>query len=62
MYPAAAPRPRLGGPRQMAGRLMRKALNGPRTRRALRSTSHIRAVRHLRVVIWRALVRPARHP
>ena len=62
MYPAAAPRPRLGGPRQMAGRLMRKALNGPRTRRALRSTSHIRAVRQLRVVIWRALVRPARRP
>ena len=62
MYPVPAPRRRLGGQRQMAGRLARKALNGPRARRALRSASHIRVVRHLRVLIWRALVRPARYP
>ncbi|HEX9359119.1 MAG TPA: hypothetical protein VF933_35585 [Streptosporangiaceae bacterium] len=61
MYPAATPRRRLRDPRMMAGRLTWRALNGPRVRRALRSASHLRAVRHLRVVIWRALVRPARH-
>jgi hypothetical protein len=53
-YQATVRRRRLGGPRQLARRLAW-------TRRALRSASHLRAVRHLRVVIWRALVRPARH-
>ena len=36
-YPAAAPRRRLGPPRQMARRLRWKVLNGPRTRRLLRN-------------------------
>jgi hypothetical protein len=62
MCPAAGRRRRLGGPREMAGLLTWRVLNGPRARRALRSASHLRAVRQLRVVIWRALVRPARHP
>lgn len=61
MYPVRRPRRSLGGPRHMAGRLTWRALNGPWTRRALRSASHLRAVRHLRVIIWRVLVRPARH-
>jgi hypothetical protein len=61
MYPAAVPRRRRGGPRQTAGQLTWRALNGARARRALRSASHLRAARLLRVAIWRALVRPARH-
>ncbi len=60
MYLAAAPRRTLGGPRQMARRLTWRALNGPGARRALRRASHLRTVRHLRVIIWRALVHPAR--
>jgi hypothetical protein len=61
MYLATAPRRALGGPRQLARRLAWRALNGPSARRALRRASHLRAVRHLRVIIWRALTRPARH-
>jgi hypothetical protein len=57
-YPAAAPRRRLGPPRQMARRLQWKLLNGPRARRLLRKASHRPAVRRLRVVIWCVLTRP----
>jgi hypothetical protein len=57
-YPAAGPRRRLGPPRQMARRLGWKLLNGPRTRRLLRTASHRPAVRRLRVVIWSVLTRP----
>ena len=57
-YPAAGPRRRLGPPRQMARRLEWKLLNGPRTRRLLRTASHRPAVRRLRVVIWSVLTRP----
>ena len=61
MYLATAPRRALGGPRQLARRLSWRALNGPSARRGLRRASHLRAVRHLRVIIWRALIRPAHH-
>jgi len=61
MYRATVPRRALGGPRQLARRLAWRALNGPSARRALRRASHLRAVRHLRVIIWRTLTRPARH-
>ena len=57
-YPAAAPRRRLGPPRQLARRLQWKLLNGRRTRRLLRQASHRPAVRRLRVVIWCVLNRP----
>ncbi len=57
-YPAAAPRRRLGPPRQLARRLQWKVLNGRRTRRLLRQASHRPAVRRLRVVIWCVLNRP----
>jgi hypothetical protein len=57
-YPAAGPRRRLGPPRRMARRLGWKLLNGPRTRRLLRTASHRPAVRRLRVVIWSVLTRP----
>jgi hypothetical protein len=57
-YPAAVPRRRLGPPRRMARRLEWKLLNGPKTRRLLRTASHRPAVRRLRVVIWSVLTRP----
>jgi hypothetical protein len=50
-----------GGPRQAVSQLKWLLLNGPWTRRVLRDASHLAAVRRLRVVIWRVLVRPARH-
>jgi hypothetical protein len=49
------------GPREAVGRLTWRVLNGPRTRRVLRDASHLAAVRRLRVVIWRVLIRPARN-
>jgi hypothetical protein len=57
-YPAAAPRRRLGPPRQMARRLQWKLLNGRRTRRLLCQASRRPAVQRLRVVIWHVLTRP----
>jgi hypothetical protein len=61
MYPPRRPRLGPGSPGQAAARLAWKMLNGPRLNRALCSASHHAAVRHLRVLIWRVLVRPARH-
>jgi hypothetical protein len=61
MHPGPAPWRKLGGPRQLARRLTWRTLNGPSVRRALRGASHRRAVRSLRVAIWRALIHPARH-
>jgi hypothetical protein len=52
---------RPGGPREALCQLKWLVLNGPWTRRVLRDASHLAAVRHLRVAIWRALIRPARH-
>jgi hypothetical protein len=60
-YPAPRPRRRRGSPRQTAVRLEWTMLNGPRVRRVLRKRSHLRAVRRLRVLIWRVLLHPARH-
>jgi hypothetical protein len=57
-YPAAGPHRRLGPPRLIARRLEWKLLNGPRTRRLLRTASHRPAVRRLRVIIWSVLTRP----
>jgi hypothetical protein len=48
------------GPRQAIGQLKWLVLNGPWTRRVLRDTSHIAAVRRLRIAIWRMLIHPAR--
>lgn len=61
MYPPRRPRQKAGSLRQAAVRLKWKVLNGPRVSRALCNASHHAAVRHLRVVIWRVLVHPARH-
>ena len=58
------PRPRRDrprGPRQVASRVKWAMLNGRRVKRALRRASRFRAVRRLRVVIWRVLQRPARY-
>jgi hypothetical protein len=52
---------RPSGPREAVSQLKWLVLNGPWTRRVLRDASHLAAVRRLRVVIWRVLVRPARH-
>ncbi len=57
---AARPeRDRPGGPRQMASRLKWTMLNGSWIKRVLRNSSHVPAVRRLRVVFWRILMRPA---
>ena len=61
MYPDGPQRQRLASPRQLASQLRWTVLNGPRTKRALRNASHLRAVRRLRVAIWWVLVRPTRH-
>ncbi|HTS95228.1 MAG TPA: hypothetical protein VMI33_01280 [Streptosporangiaceae bacterium] len=59
---AARPeRDRPGGPRQMASQFKWRMLNGPWIKRVLRNSSHVPAVRRLRVVFWRILMRPARH-
>jgi hypothetical protein len=50
-----------GGPRQAISQLKWVILNGPWTRRVLRDASRLAAVRRLRVVIWRVLIRPAHH-
>jgi hypothetical protein len=50
-----------GGLRQAISQLKWVVLNGPWTRRVLRDASRLAAVRRLRVVIWRVLIRPAHH-
>jgi len=59
-YLPRPPRERPHGPRQAASRMKWAMLNGPRVRWLLRRTSRFPAVRRLRVVIWRALMHPAR--
>jgi hypothetical protein len=60
-YPARPPRGRPASPRQMASRMKWATLNGPRVQRVLRRTSRFPAVRRLRIVIWRVLMRPERY-
>jgi hypothetical protein len=60
MFPVRQQRPRLG-PRQRISKLKWAVLNGPRTKRVLRSASHRPAVRRLRVTVWCVLIHPARH-
>jgi hypothetical protein len=62
---AAAPRRglgalRLGALRQVLIRWEWTLLNGPTAKRKLRGASHRPAVRRLRILIWRVLMRPAR--
>ncbi len=58
-----APRPKRERqrPRQAITRLKWSVLNGRRTKRLLRNVSHRSVARHLRVVIWRVLMHPARY-
>jgi hypothetical protein len=49
------------GSREAVSQLKWLVLNGPWTRRVLRDASHLAAVRRLRVVIWRVLMRPEHH-
>ena len=60
-HPVPPPRRSRRSPRQLASRLEWTVLNGPRTRRVLRTRSRLPAVRRLRVLIWRVLLHPARH-
>jgi hypothetical protein len=60
MYPARLPRPPLGGPRRALSELEWRVLHGRVVQRELRRASRLRAVRCLRVVIWRVLMRPGR--
>ena len=59
--PAERQRQSLGSLRQMVSRMEWAMLNGPRTKRVLRTASHHSAVRRLRVAIWRVLMHPARY-
>ena len=56
--PAAAPRQ--AGLRQLLVQWEWTLLNGPTAKRILRGASHRPAVRRLRVLIWRVLMRPGR--
>ena len=47
--------------RQKASQLEWAVLNGPWTRRLLRSASYLAPVRRLRVLIWCVLIHPSRH-
>jgi hypothetical protein len=58
--PAASRREPLGGPRRVAKRLVWAVLNGSRTKHVLRTSSHRRTTRQLRIQIYRLLVRPGR--
>ena len=64
--PPAAARPgrpgglRLGTLRQLLVQWEWTLLNGPTAKRMLRGASHRPAVRQLRILIWRVLMRPAR--
>jgi len=60
--PAARQRKERQGLRRKASELEWTILNGPWIKRVLRSASRIRAVRRLRVAIWRLLMHPARVP
>jgi hypothetical protein len=59
LYPALQRQPYRGA-RQRASDIKWAILNGPAVRRVLRRASHRAAVRHLRVLIWRVLIRPGR--
>jgi hypothetical protein len=61
-YPAPRQRKEWRGLRVKASELEWTILNGPWIKRVLRSASRIRAVRRLRVAIWRLLMHPARIP
>jgi hypothetical protein len=61
-YPARRQQKEPRGLRQKASELEWTILNGRWTKRVLRSASHIRAVRRLRVAIWHLLMHPARVP
>ena len=61
LYPVRERKPRRGA-RQRASDIKWAVLNGPWIRRLLRRASHRAAVRRLRVLIWRALIRPGRRP
>src|SRR5262249_36174851 len=60
MYPARPPRPPLGSPRQALSHAEWRLLHGRLMQHGLRRASHLRAVRRLRVSIWRVLMRPGR--
>jgi hypothetical protein len=60
-HPAPRARRRRHSLRQRASRLEWTVLNGPRAKRMLRKRSRVPAVRRLRVLIWRVLIRPARY-
>jgi hypothetical protein len=62
MYQPVRLREEPRGLRQRASRLEWMILNGIWVRRLLRRASHVRAVRRLRVAIWRLLMHPARVP
>jgi hypothetical protein len=53
--------PKPHNPRQLLSQWKWSTLNGSWTKRVLRKRSHIRAVRRLRVLFWRILMRPAHH-
>jgi hypothetical protein len=61
-YPAPRQRKEWRGLRVKASELEWTILNGPWIKRVLRSGSRIRAVRRLRVAIWRLLMHPTRIP
>jgi hypothetical protein len=57
---APKPEPERLGPRKRLSKIKWDVLNGPKIKRALRDVNHRPAVRRLRVLIWRILIRPAR--
>jgi hypothetical protein len=59
-FSAKPKRQPLGGPQRAARRLVWGVLNGSRTKRVLRKSSHLRAARRLRIQIYRLLMHPAR--
>lgn len=59
-FGAKEPGERPHGLRQRVSRLEWTMLNGPQTRRILRSASNLSVVRRLRVAIWRVLMHPSR--
>jgi len=60
MYPERPPRRSQGGPRRSLSQFEWRLLHGPLVQRRLRRASHRRSVQHLRVAIWRVLMRPGR--
>jgi hypothetical protein len=61
-YPVRPQRAKRRGLRQKASQLEWTMLNGIWIKRVLRKSSRVRAVRRLRVAIWRLLMHPARVP